>query len=87
MTTSTTLTTDDLLIHQALGTTATYRVIDVAERLVGVEVLSAPGLEPGTRLRFTRDAAQAMSCETARAGRSAHVRPRGSFSARLRPAR
>ena len=85
MTTTTTLTADDLLIHDALGTRATYRVVDVADRLVGVEVLCAPGLQPGTRLRFTRDAAQAMACE--RAQRPAAARRRGSFGARLRLAR
>jgi hypothetical protein len=87
MTTTTTLTADDLLIHEALGTRATYRVTEIADRLVGVEVLSAPGLAPGTRLRFTRDAAQAMACANARAGHPAAARRRGLFNARPRLAR
>jgi hypothetical protein len=37
-----------------------YRVIDVADRLVSVEVVEAPGLEQGTRLQITRSAANAM---------------------------
>lgn len=78
---------DDLLQHEALGTTALYRVIDVAGQLVDVEVLSSPGLRPGTRLRITRGAALAMACESARIGRPAAARRRGSFSAHLRLAR
>jgi hypothetical protein len=85
--TKTTLSADDLLIHGALGATATYRVIAVAGPVVSVAVLSAPGLQPGTQLRFTRAAAQAMACETARVRRTAHPRRRRAFSARLRPAR
>lgn len=87
MTNTTTLFADDLLTHQVLGTTASYRVIEVADQLVSVEVLSAPGLEPGMQLRFTRAAAQAMACQSARAGRGEQVRRRRAFSARLRLAR
>jgi hypothetical protein len=49
-----------LLKHRALGTEAVYRVIDVADRLVSVEVVEAPGLEEGTRFQITRSAAKAM---------------------------
>ena len=49
-----------LLKHRALGSEAVYRVIDVADRLVSVEVVEAPGLERGTRFEITRRAAKAM---------------------------
>lgn len=42
------------LIRQvALGTEATYRVIGENARGVEVEVVDAPGLEPGARFTFT----------------------------------
>jgi hypothetical protein len=49
-----------LLRHQALGTEAVYRVVAVEGGLVHVEVVVAPGLEPGTRVRFTERDAGAM---------------------------
>ena len=54
------LSPQGLLTHRALGTEAVYRVIDVADRLVSVEVVEAPGLEQGTCFQITRRAAQAM---------------------------
>jgi hypothetical protein len=54
------LSPQGLLKHRALGTEAVYRVIDVADRLVSVEVVEAPGLEQGTRFQITRRAAKAM---------------------------
>ena len=78
---------DDLLRHEALGTTALYRVVDVADQTVAVEVLSSPGLETGTTLRLTRRAAQAMARERARVECPASVRRGRSLGARLRLAR
>lgn len=47
-----------LLRRSALGSEALYRVVEVHGDLVEVQVVSAPGLEPGTRIRLTtRDAA------------------------------
>lgn len=54
------LSPQGLLKHRALGTEAVYRVIDVADRLVSVEVVEAPGLEQGTCFQITRSAANAM---------------------------
>ena len=60
MSASIALSPQGLLRHRALGTEAVYRVIDVADRLVSVEVVEAPGLEQGTRFQITRSAAKAM---------------------------
>lgn len=50
-----------LLRHRVLGDEAFYRVVDAAGEIVEVEVVSAPGLEPGTHLRLTRAAVASMS--------------------------
>jgi hypothetical protein len=50
-----------LLRHSVLDGDTLYRVVDVAGDLVEVEVVSAPGLEPGTRLRLTQAAIASMS--------------------------
>jgi len=50
-----------LLRHQVLGQEALYRAVDVIGELVELEVVSAPGLEPGTRLRVTKAAVSRMS--------------------------
>jgi hypothetical protein len=60
MSASIALSPQGLLRHRALGTEAVYRVIDVADRMVSVEVVEAPGLEQGTRFQITRSAANAM---------------------------
>jgi hypothetical protein len=60
MSASVALSPNGLLKHRALGSEAVYRVIDVADRLVSVEVVDAPGLERGTRFQITRRAAKAM---------------------------
>ena len=44
-----------------LGTEAVYRVIALEGELVLVEVVSAPGLAPGDRFRFTLSAVEAMA--------------------------
>lgn len=49
-----------MLRHRALGTEAVYRVIAAEGELVEVEVVRAPGLEAGTRLRLTQRDARAM---------------------------
>jgi hypothetical protein len=50
-----------LLRHTVLGEEAVYRVVGVAGDCVEVEVISAPGLRAGTRLRFTQAAVARMS--------------------------
>jgi hypothetical protein len=50
-----------LLRHQVLGQEALYRAVEVIGELVELEVVSAPGLEPGTRLRVTKAAVSRMS--------------------------
>lgn len=50
-----------LLRQSALYGDALYRVVNVAGELVEVEVVSAPGLKPGTRMRVTQAAIAAMS--------------------------
>ena len=50
-----------LLHHYALEGEAFYRVVDATGRHVEVEVVSAPGLEPGQRLRFPQRAVARMS--------------------------
>jgi hypothetical protein len=50
-----------LLRHQVLGQEALYRAVDVIGELVELEVVSAPGLEPGMRLRVTKAAVSRMS--------------------------
>jgi hypothetical protein len=50
-----------LLRHQVLGQEALYRAVEVIGELVELEVVSAPGLDPGTRLRVTKAAVSRMS--------------------------
>jgi hypothetical protein len=50
-----------LLRHRVLGGDTLYRVVGVAGELVEVEVVSAPGLDPGTRVRLTQAAIATMS--------------------------
>jgi hypothetical protein len=52
-----------VLRHHALGSDAAYRVLHRWGSIVEVEVLAAPGLEPGTRLHVTVAAAAAMGLE------------------------
>jgi len=55
-----TLCTGGLLARESLGSNAVYRVVGIHDRLVDVEVVEAPGLAHGARLRLTRAAAQRM---------------------------
>ena len=50
-----------LLSHTVLEGQALYRVVETTEQYVTVEVVSAPGLDPGTRLRFTQEAVARMA--------------------------
>jgi hypothetical protein len=50
-----------ILQRRLLGTEARYRVLSAAPRTVDVEVLAAPGLEPGLRMRLTVAAARAAA--------------------------
>jgi hypothetical protein len=43
-----------------LGSEAVYEVIAVDDQLVEVAVRTAPGLEPGTRLRLLRESLEGM---------------------------
>ena len=70
------LSPQGLLKHRALGTEAVYRVIDVADRLVSVEVVEAPGLEQGTCFQITHRAAKAMEY----VGSDAAAEPSNSYS-------
>ncbi len=51
----------ELRRHVRLGTEAVYRVCGWTDRLVDVEVVSAPGLERGQRFTLTREAVTSMS--------------------------
>ena len=55
------ISSDGILKHQAFETEALYRVIDVANQLVAVEVIAAPGLARGTHFQITRRAARMMN--------------------------
>lgn len=46
-----------------LGTTARYRVVEVLDDLVRVEVISAPGLAPGTSLKLKADVLRRMALD------------------------
>jgi hypothetical protein len=46
----------------SLGTEAVYRVVEVSDKSVQVEVVRAPGLTPGRRFDFTRVDVQRMEC-------------------------
>lgn len=50
-----------LLRNRVLAGDAFYRVVDASADFVVVEVVSAPGLAPGARLRFTQAAVARMS--------------------------
>lgn len=50
-----------LLCHRVLGTEAIYRPIASDQGCVEVEVVRAPGLAAGTRLRLTRASVDQMS--------------------------
>ena len=51
---------DRLLRRRALGSEAVYRVLDDEGDVVLVEVVEAPGLQPGTRIRLAAADARAM---------------------------
>jgi hypothetical protein len=57
--------TAGVLRHDALGSEAVYRVLRSCGSTVEVEVVSAPGLEPGARHHLTTSAAAAMGLDTA----------------------
>ena len=50
-----------LVRQRMLGSDAVYLVLDEAEPLVTCEVVAAPGLAPGTRVRLFPDAVRAMA--------------------------
>jgi hypothetical protein len=49
-----------LVRQRSLYSDAVYRVLRVSDSIVEAEVVAAPGLAPGTRLRMTGAAAAAM---------------------------
>ena len=65
-----------------LESRATYRVVDVEDASVLVEVVEAPGLTPGRRFRFSRESVSAMRVvhETEIASPSSAVRNAGPVS-------
>lgn len=48
------------LRHRALGSSALYKVVSDSEGIVTASVVSAPGLEPGTSIRFLARVAETM---------------------------
>jgi hypothetical protein len=46
--------------NRVLESEATYRVVDVGDEVVEVEVIDAPGLKPGQRFSFTTKMVEAM---------------------------
>ena len=54
-----------ILRRRALGTEAAYRVLESVGDVVEVEVIEAPGLEPGTRVRLAARDAEAMHASDA----------------------
>ena len=61
------------LRNRVLGSEAVYEVLSEEDGCVTVEVIRAPGLEAGTRLRMLARAAAAM--ERVEAGTAVPVRP------------
>ena len=47
--------------HRQLGTDAVYEVLDHVDQLVTCEVVRAPGLLPGTRVRLVASAVREMA--------------------------
>ena len=69
------------LRHAMLGTEAVYEVLEEDAGIVTAQVVSAPGLEPGMRVRLTARAARAMErFDPVREP----VAPRGRFASALR---
>jgi hypothetical protein len=64
----------NVLRHSALGSEAVYRVLNTRGSIVEVEVITAPGLEEGTRLHLTTVAAAAMGLDTVDSVDRQHVR-------------
>lgn len=52
--------TGEWVQHHALKSRAVYEVVDVGGQLVMVEVISAPGLVMGTRVRLLRSVVAKM---------------------------
>jgi hypothetical protein len=63
-----------VLRHSALGSEAAYRVLHTRGSIVEVEVIAAPGLEPGTRLHLTTVAAAAMGLHVVDSADRQHFR-------------
>ena len=76
-----------MLRHHALGSDAVYRVLHRWGSIVEVEVLAAPGLQPGTRLHLTTGAATAMGLEAGQAASSNRLRLRAAARSARRAAR
>lgn len=70
----------ELIRNTALGSVATYRVRARFGDLVEVEVVDAPGLERGHRLRFTTDAVRTMQ----QLGETSAAAAQGALSRRPR---
>jgi hypothetical protein len=51
--------------NRLLESEAIYRVVAVADDLVEVEVVEAPGLKPGQRFSFTAEVVEAMELAVA----------------------
>jgi hypothetical protein len=73
-------TVGDVYRRELLQTQASYRVLTVEDEHVEVEVLEAPGLQPGFRMKLTTAALDAMqrleaapAAEPARGAARRHV--------------
>ena len=53
-------TSPSVLRQRLLGSEASYRVLDESDGVVTAEVLSAPGLPAGMRIRLMADALRSM---------------------------
>jgi hypothetical protein len=64
------------LRHRALGTEALYEVVSESDGIVTASVVSAPGLEAGTRVKLLARTAEAME----RLDAAPAEKPQGRFS-------
>jgi hypothetical protein len=62
-----------VLRHRALCSEAAYRLLCTRGSIVEVEVVSAPGLEPGTRFHLTAAAVAAMRSVALDSGERQHL--------------
>jgi hypothetical protein len=76
----TTLVAGQVVRHRALGSEGMYRVLEPRGSIVEMEVITAPGLLPGTHVQMCAAAARAMESvrAPARAARFEFATPRAT---------